>query len=156
MTATGQGRAVGDLKRLRATLGVNAGFSTITGLILLADPYDVASLIGATHPGWVRVVGLVLLPFAACVVGVATASPRNLLRLTPAIIVADLTWVAGTSGTLAASWFSPAGKMVALLAAVVVAALGWRQTVHWRRARRSLRISDWQPRGPQAQRPQRR
>ena len=56
---------VRDLRRLRITLGANAGFSTITGLVLLADPNGAAGLIGASHPGWVRIVGSALLPFAA-------------------------------------------------------------------------------------------
>lgn len=128
---------VRDLRRLRITLGANAGFSTITGLVLLADPNGAAGLIGASHPGWVRIVGSALLPFAAGVAGVAGSRTRTLLGLAPAIIVADFAWVLGSAGIIAAAWFSPRGNAVVALVAVVVAALGWRQLVHWRRARRS-------------------
>jgi hypothetical protein len=126
-----------DLRRLRITLGANAGFSTITGLVLLADPNGAAGLIGASHPGWVRIVGSALLPFAAGVAGVAGSRARTLLGLAPVIIVADFAWVLGSARIIAAAWFSPRGNAVVVLVAVVVAALGWRQLVHWRRARRS-------------------
>ena len=128
---------VRDLRRLRITLGANAGFSTITGLVLLADPNGAAGLIGASHPGWVRIVGSALLPFAAVVAGVASSRPPTLLGWAPVIIVADFAWVLGSAGIIAAAWFSPRGNAVVVLVAVVVAALGWRQLVHWRRARRS-------------------
>jgi hypothetical protein len=134
--ATGAGSSVRNLRRLRITLGANAGFSTITGLVLLADPNGVAGLIGASHPGWVRLVGTALLPFAAGVARVALARPGTLLRLAPVIIVADFTWVLGSAGTIAAAWFNPRGNTVVLSVAVVVGALGWCQLAHWRRARR--------------------
>lgn len=134
--ATRAGSSVRNLRRLRITLCANAGFSTITGLVLLADPNGVAGLIGASHPGWVRLVGTALLPFAAGVAGVAVARAGTLLGLTPVIAAADLIWVLGSAGTIPAAWFSPRGNAVVVSVAVVVGAFAWRQLVHWLRARR--------------------
>lgn len=123
-------------QRLRNTLRINAGISTLTGLVLLAAPGRLADLIGTGHPGWIRFVGTGLVLFAADVAAVAGARLRRLLVFAPAVIAADIAWVVATIGTVAARWFNPAGVAVVADVGVVIATLGWRQTVHWRRTRR--------------------
>lgn len=39
-------------QRLRNTLRLNAGFSTVTGVVLAAVPERIAGVIGTGHPGW--------------------------------------------------------------------------------------------------------
>jgi hypothetical protein len=101
-------------------LRLNAGFSALTGLVALVAGGPVADLIGIGQVWLVRSTGAGLLGFAAAVALVAAAPRPALTHWSRLISVADLAWVVGTVGVVAAGWLASAGVVLLGLVAVVV------------------------------------
>lgn len=116
-------------QRLRNILRVNAATSITAGLVMAAAPATVDRVLGTGHAGWVRVVGVGLAVFALDVAVVAGSRTSRLARWTPAVIGADVSWIAASVATIAAGWYQPQGTaLVAATAAMVTtfAVLQWR------------------------------
>lgn len=107
-------------RRLRLVLRANATSCTISGLAMAVAPGTVDELLGTGHSGWVRLVGLALLPFAALVVWLSTTENEMLQRITPAIIIGDVGWVAASVVTVLLGWYSGSGMIVVLAMALLV------------------------------------
>ncbi len=131
--AAGGDRAARNLRRVLFT---NAATSGAAGLVLAILPQPLAALLvpdggtllGLSPAGWLQVVGLGLVAFAALVAVIAMpARPRG--GLVTAIVSADIAWVAGSALLLlfagaALSW--PAWILV-ILVADMVAVFAWLQ-----------------------------
>jgi hypothetical protein len=118
---------------LRTTLRLNAATSLLGGLAATAAAGPVDRLLGTREPGWVRVMGVGLLLFAGGVAATSGATVDRLARRTPFISAADATWVAASTATIAAGWYSVRGKAIVAAGAVGVAAFCARQLVLVRR-----------------------
>ena len=92
-------------------------------------------LLDTGRPGWVRVVGLGLVAFAAFCWWVASGPRRRLRHETPIIVVGDVGWVIASIGTVLLGWYSGGGAIVVLAMAVVVDMFAVLQFVAWRRLR---------------------
>ena len=109
----------------RAFLGMNAGFSLLTGATLLIRPDAVSRMMFAAPAGWqpfvMRALGLGLLIFA--VVLIMMAKNRHVTRSQiMLIVVADIGWIIGSALllALARSLFTANGTlMVAGIAALI-------------------------------------
>ena len=83
-------------KVLTRTLAANAGFSALTGLILIGGASPLSRWLGT--PTWLTVaVGVGLLPFAVAVITVARDPKPQAVRM---VIVADIAWVIGAAVVL--------------------------------------------------------
>lgn len=123
-------------RHLRFVLRLNAVNSVVCGLLLVCFPEPFADLLGSGHPGWVRLVGVGLLAFAAVLTWIA-AGDRDRLRVqTPAVIAGDLGWVVVSVVALGLGWFSGAGVALVIAMALVVDTFallqwrGWRVVAH--------------------------
>ncbi len=112
--------AVDCERRLRFVLRANAASSTISGAVMAAAPGVIDDMLGTGHTGWVRLVGLALLPFAAFVAWLSTASSRQLRLHTPGIVAGDVGWVIGSIATVLLGWYSGIGIAAVLAMALVV------------------------------------
>lgn len=134
MTDGRKGTGTGTTLLVRA-LAANAGFSGLSGLVLVvaADPVSAwIGIEGAT--GWLRAVGVGLLLFAAGLVRLVRGRGRPCGRVVAAT-TADLGWVAGSAVLLIAfpGLLSPAGERAVAAVAVVVAVLACAQLLGLRR-----------------------
>ncbi len=116
-------------------LRANATTSVIPGLAMALAPGTVDELLGTGHPGWIRIVGLALLPFAALVAWLSSADRTRLHRYTPEIVVADVTWVVASIATCLLGWYSTEGIVAVGAMAVGVDVFAGLQFVLWRRLR---------------------
>ena len=107
-------------RRLRFVLRANAASSTISGLAMAVVPGVVDNLLGTGHNGWVRLVGLSLLPFAAFVAWLSTADRRDLRLYTPVIVAGDIGWVVASIATVSLGWYSGMGIVAVLAMALVI------------------------------------
>jgi hypothetical protein len=83
-------------KVLARTLAANAGFSALTGLILIGGASPLSRWLGI--PTWLAVaVGVGLLPFAVSVIRVARDPKPEAARM---VIFADIAWVIGAAVVL--------------------------------------------------------
>lgn len=115
---------------LRLVLRLNAGSSLLIGAAMAAAPGPLAALCltgpgavaGLDGAGWIRLVGLALLPFAGFVLWVA-GRPAGRPALVRAICVLDWAWVLGSAVLLAVGWqaFTWTGAILVDLMAVAVA-----------------------------------
>jgi len=115
---------------LRLVLRLNAGSSALIGVAMAAAPQKLAALcltgpvhlLGLDGAGWIRLVGLALLPFAALVLWVADR-PAARPALVRAICLMDWAWVLGSALLLAFGWsaFTWTGAVLVDLMAVAVA-----------------------------------
>ena len=87
---------------------------------MAAAPGVIDDMLGTGHTGWVRLVGLALLPFAAFVAWLSTASSRQLRLHTPGIVAGDVGWVIGSIATVLLGWYSGIGIAAVLAMALVV------------------------------------
>ena len=113
---------------LRFVLRANALTSFLCGTVLAAAPAALDRVLDTGHPGWVRLVGVALVPFALFVAWLSTEPTSRLRAFTPAVIAADLVWVAASAGTVLAGWYATGGAALVLSMAGVVdlfAALQW-------------------------------
>jgi hypothetical protein len=122
--------------RLRLVLRANAATSALGGLVMAVAPEQLDELLGSGHPGWVRVIGLALLPFAALVAWLSTTDAARLRRLTPAIVFGDAGWVIASVATILIGWYSVTGVIVVL---VMAGAVGDFAVLQWRFLRRLQR-----------------
>lgn len=115
---------------VRIALHSNALFSACTGLLAAWAPGIVATWLGTTGVGEVRIVGVQLLVFAAVVA--AVGRPRT-VRPLPVMLIsaADAAWVVGTVPLLLLlpGQFSTTGHALMLGVAAVVAACATGQLV---------------------------
>ena len=121
-------------QQLRNTLRLNALTSLLGGLIAGTAAGPVDELLGTGHPGLVRLVGIGLMVFAADVALVGGARLSRLLGWTPAIVVADMSWVLACIATVAAAWYSTTGAIVVGGVAALVGFFAHRQYRTWRSA----------------------
>lgn len=83
-------------KILTWTLAANAGFSVVTGVILVIGAVPLSRWLGI--PTWVTIaVGVGLLPFAVAVANTARSPRRDTVRQ---VIFADIAWVIGAAVVL--------------------------------------------------------
>jgi hypothetical protein len=107
---------------LKKVLRVNAGFSTLSGLILIVDAGALSGLFGQVHPWVFRGVGIGLLLFAADILITCRRAevPRHKALY---FSLSDFGWVAGSVLLLAAAPL-PA-TAVAIVAGVALVVLGF-------------------------------
>jgi len=134
-TNTNTSRATAAETTLRRVLTVNATTSGLGGLAALVFGGAVGDLLGVDRIGWVRIVGVGLVAFAAFVLFVARSSAEILRAETPTISVGDAAWVGGTVVTIALGWYSTTGAVVMVVVGLVVGALGATQMTLVRRLR---------------------
>jgi len=118
-------------KVLARTLAANAGFSALTGLILIGGALPLSRWLGI--PTWLTVaVGVGLLPFAFMVITVARDPKPQAVRM---VILADLAWVIGAAVVLIGfpRSMSTAGLWSLGLVSVAVADFAVFQTIGLRR-----------------------
>lgn len=121
--------------RLRVVLRLNACNSVVFGGLLAAIPTAIDRLLDTGHPGWIRLVGLALLPFAAFCAWLSTTPLVTLRTLTPAVIAGDAAWVIASAITSVVGWYSGGGVVAVLAMAVVVDLFAFLQWTGWRRLR---------------------
>lgn len=121
--------------KLRRVLRLNAASCVVSGAALTAVAGPIDDLLDTGHPGWVRVVGLGLLPFAAFCWWVSAGSIERLRKETPAIVAGDVAWVVASIVTVLLGWYSGGGVAVVLAMAVVVDVFAVLQFVAWRKLR---------------------
>ena len=122
-------------QRLRVVLRVNALNSIVFGTLLATIPTWIDDVLGTGHPGWIRVVGLGLLPFGTLCAWLSTASPAALRRVTPEIVAGDVAWVVASIATVLLGWYSGRGIVAVLAMAAIVDVLALLQWSAWRRLR---------------------
>ncbi len=128
ITATARETAHGDCERkLRLVLRANACNSILFGTLLAAIPHHIDELLDTGHPGWIRVVGLALIPFGALCAWLSTASSTALRRVTPQIVIGDVAWVIASIATVLLGWYSGGGILAVLAMAVIVDAFALLQ-----------------------------
>ena len=125
-------------QRLRNTLRLNAFTSAFGGLVCLLAGGWTSTMLGTSHAGFVRLVGLGLVGFAIGVAGVAGARVSRLVRWAPMVSAADAVWVAATAVTVAVGWYSSFGIVVVGLVAFMVAVFGVAQLQAWKRLRKTV------------------
>lgn len=137
-----QGPIVDDHTQLRAaaqplrnTLRLNASSSLLVGLAALFAAGRLDAVLGTVAVGWVRLTGAGLTAFGLGVALLAGCSIRHLTRYTPAVIVADATWVAASVATIAAGWYSTTGTIIIGIATAAVATFAARQRITLRALR---------------------
>jgi len=121
--------------RLRRVLRANAVNSFAAGLLLAVAPTRIDQLLDTGHPGWIRVVGVALLPFAALCAWLSSAPIDTLRRLTPLIVAGDVAWVVASVATVLLGWYSGGGVVVVLAMAAVVDLFALLQWSAWRKLR---------------------
>lgn len=119
--------------RLRLVLRANATTSALGGLVMAVAPHQLDELLGTSHPGWVRLVGLALLPFAALVAWLSTGDAERLRRFVPGIVIGDVGWVVASVVTVLLGWYSTTGVVIVLAMAAAVDAFA---VLQWMFARR--------------------
>jgi hypothetical protein len=126
-------RSLTPVRRLRRVLRTDSVVSFTSGLLLALAPTRVDDLLATGHPGWIRLVGIGFLLFAADVFLLSRADDERLRRWTPAVIAANTAYVVASVVTVLLGWYSAAGAVAVLAAAVMVDTLavlqwrGWRQ-----------------------------
>jgi len=130
-----------EARGLRAVLRGNALFSAASGLCLFAAAEWIGSVTGIGAPGWIRVVGVGLLGFAALLAGMtrrgADAPSAGLVAL---VIAGDALWVLASAFALSL-WgerLTEAGQVAVGAVALAVLCFGVAQSYFlWRRERRA-------------------
>lgn len=95
-------------------------------------PSAIDDILDTGHPGWIRIVGLGLLPFAAAVAWLSTSSHDALRRQTPGIIAGDVGWVLASLVTIALGWYAADGTMLVAAIATVIELWAVAQWLSWR------------------------
>lgn len=124
-------------RKLRVVLRLNALNSLVFGTLLAGFPTEVDDVLDTGHPGWIRLVGLGLLPFAALCAWLSTASLPTLRRITPHVVAGDVAWVVASVVTVLAGWYSGGGIIAVLAMAAIVDVFALLQWTAWRRLRRT-------------------
>ena len=121
--------------KLRRVLRLNAASCVVSGTALAVAARPIDDVLDTGHPGWIRLVGLGLLPFAALCWWVAAGPLQRLRKATPWIIAGDVDWVIASVGTVLLGWYSGGGVVVVLAMSVVVDTFAVLQFAGWRRLR---------------------
>jgi hypothetical protein len=114
-------------KNLRLALRLNAAFSTLSAVILLAGHTAVGEIMGV-DPALLIGVGIGLGAFAGMLL--FTAARQDLAKLRAEALrhsLADFAWVIASIGVIAAGVLTPAGNAMLAAVAVPVLALGIAQ-----------------------------
>ena len=129
--------------RLRFVLRINATTSGLGGLVAAIAPGRLDDILGTGQPGWVRLIGIGLVAFAALVVVASRLDRDELVRATPVISLGDASWVIASIVAIALGWFSASGAVVMGLVGVMVGVFGVEQSLLVRQlsARRSAAVS---------------
>lgn len=114
---------------LRIVLGANATTSGLGGLIAAVAPGPLDEVLGTGQEGWVRLVGIGLVAFAALVVVTSRLDREQLVRLVPGISLGDGSWVVGTVIAIGLGWFSTSGAVVMGLVGLMVGVFGVEQAL---------------------------
>jgi hypothetical protein len=114
---------------LRIVLRTNATTSGLGGLVAALAPGPLDEVLGTGQEGWVRLIGIGLVAFAALVVGTSRFDREQLVRAVPGISLGDGSWVVGTIIALALDWFSTSGAVVMGLVGVMVGVFGVEQAL---------------------------
>lgn len=109
------------IERLRAVLGVNALVSGLAGLVTATAADPVADLLGTTHTGVVRVVGIGLVVFAVDLTLLRAGPRRWLVAGSKAVAGADAAWSLGTVAVALSGALDPLGVAVVLATGVMTA-----------------------------------
>ena len=125
--------------RLRLLLRTNATTSGIGGVIAAAAPGPLDDLLGTGQPGWVRLVGIGLVLFAAVVIATARLDVGRMRNVVPAISAGDISWVVGSVAAIALGWFSTGGAVIIGVVALMVGTFGAMQLVLLRRLGASVK-----------------
>ena len=120
-------------RRLRTVLRLNAASSAAAGVAMTVAPDTIDVVLQTGQAGWVRAVGLSLLPFSLVVAWLSTSTVDRLRAMTPTIVVADTGWVVGSLVTVALGWYSGAGIALVVGMAAVVDLWAVLQWSAWRR-----------------------
>lgn len=115
--------------RLRIVLRTNATTSGLGGLIAAVAPGPLDEVLGTGQEGWVRLVGVGLVAFAALVVVTSRLDREQLVKAVPGISLGDGSWVVGTIIAIALGWFSTSGVVVMGLVGVMVGVFGFEQAL---------------------------
>ena len=125
----------GQATLLRRSLGANAGFSALSGVVLIAFHGPLDRFIGLGLPWLLIVLGAGLLGFAALI---ALNLRRTRISRTEAwlTVASDIAWVAGSAVILLGfpDLLDTGGKWLVALAAVGVADFALLQTLGLRRS----------------------
>ena len=105
---------------LRMVLRINGATSGLGGAIAAIAPVRLDDVLGTGEQGWVRLIGVGLVAFAALTFATARSHDAQLVRVVPAISLGDAAWVIGTILAIALGWFSSAGATVMGLVGVMV------------------------------------
>ena len=114
---------------LRIVLRSNATTSGLGGIVAAAAPGPIDDILGTGQQGWVRLVGIGLVLFAASVVATSRLDVGQMRRLVPGISAGDGSWVVGSVVAIALGWFSTGGAVVIGLVALMVGAFGVAQAL---------------------------
>lgn len=98
-------------------------------------PNAVDDILDTGRPGWVRIVGVALVPFALLVAWLSTAAPEQMRVLAPWIIAGDASWVIASFATVAVGWYSGGGIALVVAMAVMVDVWAFLQWSAWRQLR---------------------
>jgi hypothetical protein len=112
---------------LRIVLRTNATTSGAGGVIAALAPGPVDDILGTGEQGWVRLIGIGLVLFAAVVVSASRLDADQMRRIVPAISVGDGAWVVGSVLAVALGWFSTGGAVVMGVVALMVGVFGLAQ-----------------------------
>ncbi len=121
---------------LRNSLRANAIFCCLAGVTLLGFSATIAGWLGVERRLPLMIVGGVLLAYA---ISLVIYAGRRTIRLAEAwtAIGSDLTWVIGTAALLwlAPNLFSPTGKLILIVVALLVGAFALLQFLGERQLR---------------------
>lgn len=120
---------------LRLVLRANAASSTISGSVMVMAPGVVDDLLGTGHPGWIRLVGAALLPFAVFVFWLSMSAVGHVRTFTPVIVAGDIGWVVASIATVALGWYSGAGNVAVLAMALLIEGFAIAQFSGWHHLR---------------------
>ncbi len=121
--------------KLRRVLRLNAANCVVSGTALAVAAGPIDDLLDTGRPGWIRLVGLALLPFAALCWWTAVGPLQRLRRVTPFIVAGDVDWVIASVVTVLLGWYSGGGAVAVLTMAVVVDTFAVLQFAAWRKLR---------------------
>jgi len=121
--------------RLRRVLLLNGLNSLVFGVVLAAAPEAVDRILDTGHPGWVRLVGLGLLPFAGAWAWLSKQPLGTLRKYTPVTVAGDMGWVVASVVTVLLGWYSTSGLIVVLAVAALVDLFAVLQWTAWRNLR---------------------
>ena len=120
-------------RMLRLVLRINAASSAFSGMVLALAPASIDEWLGTGHPQWIRLVGVLLVPFALGVAWLSTLERDRLRRHVPAVIAGDVAWVVASLVTVLVGWYDTEGAFLVGAMALAVDVFAGLQWWTWRR-----------------------